>query len=209
MKTKVVLFLFLAVICYRLDAQPEQYSCIDSSQDKEFVMYRGKTGYVVNKWDYLEIYMKKKETPGFRVCCPETFKGYYMGYDRKALWLDLRTHKASTLDSAGVSNYCITHYGIFSDSYTTNCTALLPGDIDRIEYSSHFRTWWNEASVVLLALSGASALIGAPIAAMEGWGERFNYVKYQRWAGWSMAAFGASLAINIGTQPRRYYMTPR
>lgn len=175
----------------------------------KFVMYRGKTGYAMHKWDYLEVYMKRKDTLGCIQHCPLQLHGNFMGYTGDVLWLDLRYSRNTFRDSAGNSHFEAINHNFWFPDYKLNCQPLNPADVDYVKYSSEWRSGWHDASDVMMILSGVSALIASPVAAMRDKGRDFNYPKYLRWTGWSLAAFGVSLGIKIGTQPRKYYLQPK
>jgi len=206
---RTLFVLFILGVNVNLYAQQDQYSCIDSSQAGELIMFRGKTGYEVAKWDYLEVHMKKKDSAGFLICCPEMLHGFYMGYNDKTLWLDLHYRRIAYTDTAGNSYYQGINYNVYSTTYKLNCQSFNADNVDYIRYSSRWRSTWQDASDVMMVLSGISALIISPVAAMRDGGTNFNYPKYLRWAGWSLAAFGLSMSIKVATQPRMYYMQPK
>lgn len=199
MKLKLLILLFMMAFCSVTFGQTEKDTAA------LVITRKGKKTYLY-KHAYLRFHLTPKSAKDCLPCCPEKLDGTYLKRNNDSIWMEVYDRELIYTDSNGTQYVNYMHYGTFSDKPLPVIESFSYADVRAIYYNSPVRSFLNKASAIVMGVSGASALLAAPLLSIKKDGG-FNGNRYFRVAGWSLAAFGVGLSVNLLTLEREYKVT--
>jgi hypothetical protein len=196
MKLKSLFLLFILSYCGTVLGQLTDDSTL-------LVLTRKGIKTYLNEGAYLRFHLNPKLAKDCLPCCPEKLDGRYLKRTKDSIWMEVSDWEQIYTDSNGTQYVNYAHYGVFSDNPLPVIKSFSYTDVRTVYYNWPIRRTLNTASQITMGISAVSALIVAPLVSIKKDGG-FNGTRYFRIAGWSLAAFGVGLTVNLLTLEKEY-----